>query len=336
MKRSKIESISPRRGVRKPTSEILFFGLLAVLTSAGCVFDWPSPTQPQDATVDSGSDARTDATVDAFCDAGGRTCGVCGLSCGPNATCAHDAGQCVCDPGYQDCNQDPLSDGCESWLSYDSPEWTFYSTLDDVAAVQNPIAGPAGTVVVFTEDDFEAGFIRNGIHIPATITTTHEISIPNDDPAQKVFYTDQGAVRFFYKPNYPHDAEIQTTLLRCYGPNGHSFEITHTAIGSLYIKFEWQNDYLRLEIDKDGYSWWRDEWVVFELRWDSVEENIWSVHLNDTILATAAFPELSEFAGCEIIYVGTLPGTLRAANGVIDEIMFFRRYDYTLETVCPD
>jgi hypothetical protein len=301
----------------------------------GCVFDWPPATKPTDGAVDAGADTdgQADADRDAFCDAGGRTCGVCGLSCGPHATCAHDAGQCVCGLGYQDCNADPWSDGCESWLSFDSAHWTFYSTLDDIAAVQNPVHGPAANPQNLTGADFVTGVIENGVRIDSDSSPLAAIEVPNDIPGQPVFDTAQGAIRFWYQPNYFHDVNHQVPLMRCDG-QGSSFEITHTAEGHLYIKFHRDAGAdISMTLSTSQYSWSPGQWVLIDLRW--TEGDTWSLRLNDAELANLPFGTLEGFAPCGSIYVGAGSGGMHHADGVIDEIMFFHRADYTLETVCP-
>ena len=307
----------------------------ALVTTGGCVFDWPKSDVSSDGDIDAQFDATTvlDGGTDAHCDAGGRSCGVCNLSCGDNSSCEPDAGQCICELGRQDCNGDPWSDGCESWLSYESSHWTFYSTLNDLNAVENPVYGPTATAQDLTGDDFTEGLVENGVRIDADTASMGAIVVPNDVTGQQVFDTAEGAIRFWYQPNYFHDVGLVAPLVRCNG-QGSSFEITHTDASIFYVKFHRDsNDDISLEVGPTLYYWDPGDWILVDVRW--TEGDTWSLRINGEVLADGPLGTLSDFSPCQSVYVGSSSGGMGYASGILDEIMFFRRADYDLEFVCP-
>jgi hypothetical protein len=273
------------------------------------------------------------APADAGCDAGGRSCGVCGLQCGAHAFCEPDAGQCRCALGHQDCNGNLNTDGCEEPLAFQSPDWTFYSTLQDPEALQTPVVGPTARLNGLGTGDFVAGIVGSGLRIDETSPPGSSLEIPNDVTAMRVFDTDRGAIRFWYAPDYFAEEAVVTSLIRCSGAAGESFEITHPSGGGLYVKFQWVGDNVAFSIPHEELGWKPGEWVHVEVFWRAAGS--WGLKYNEELLWSGSFPTLSSFTVCNELYVGNSPGGDRPARGVIDELMFLNSDVYELNTVCP-
>ncbi|MDY0004920.1 MAG: hypothetical protein RBU30_26715 [Polyangia bacterium] len=301
---------------------------------AACTFDWPasvprrdsgaSDATSGDATPPTDAQAPTDASA---CDAGGLECEVCGLNCGENQDC--DAGHCVCSPGYLDCNGEQAQDGCEWEIHYRSQDFSWFSTLDSVGAVEVPDFGHQAAVVVGNVS-FVPALVGAGAQIGAS-TGEDRIEIPCCvDPFFPLIQPTSGVIQFWYRPDYDSTDDYRYAhFLSATGVSQDNFEFSRNDY-DLYFKIESQAEAPGFSISARvlgtapaEYSWSAGEWVLLSVAWCQVgcSPAYLEIRMNGQVLKRTE-NQPKAWSITDDILVGSF-GAGRKLNGTIDELMFF-------------
>ena len=208
---------------------------------------------------------------------------------------------------------------------------TWYSTMNDQDSLINPFWGYPAEIV--GEVEFVAG--RNG-HA-ASLT---DLSWSPDYvalPAYQVIDPKQGAIVFWYQPNYDH---TENTEARFFEADADwcdcEFEFNHDPAGSLYFKIEALKNNAII-VPASDYSWRKGDWVKLEVRWR--ESDFMAVYVNDQQVGFLGRDENNQIHGHlpdftnhylgSVLTIGSA-GSQGKINGVLDDFMIFKSSDYQL------
>lgn len=215
---------------------------------------------------------------------------------------------------------------------YDPNLLTWYSSMDDLSAITNSEwfggASVSGSLV------FAPGKQGNAPVFPPAGASQARISLP----AYQVLNPVEGAITFWYKPNYDSGANYRATFFKSSPTwtDGY-FEFIHLEDGSLYYKIEGlYNNYIT--VPAGAYSWHKGEWVKLAVSWKDGGQM--EVYLNGARIgligkdssgnvAVKAVNLAEHYFGADL-FIGSNGATDIDLNGALDEFMIFKSQNYLM------
>ena len=217
----------------------------------------------------------------------------------------------------------------EDNLNFNSAELTWYSPLDDQESIEKAPWGHSAEVV--GDVSFVAGRNGNAVSFTDLSWSPDYIALP----AYQVINPKQGAVVFWYQPNYDHTENVEARFFEA-DADCCEFEFNHDPAGFLYFKIEaLKNNAIIVPVS--NYSWHKGEWVKLEVRWH--ESDYMAVYVNDQQVGLLGrdntgkiygrLPDFTDHYLGSVLAIGSA-GSRGKINGAMDDFMIFKSADYQL------
>ncbi len=244
-----------------------------------------------------------------------------GDKCNPDCT----------ESGYDGTNRNPVHTFTDVDPIYSSPDFGWYSTLENNDSILNQEAGSGATVIgtpTYESAVNGSGMIidqnNEGVKIPINSTNFDYIS---------------GAIQLAYKPDYASNSgEPNHYIFRADGPTGDSFELKYQNNGLYYKIYDADAD-TQCVISAINIipGWSADQWLKLVATWNQSTSPKMSLKVYDqnsgnllnSWTNTTCTMNFSTAITLTDMYVGTWVGGTYNALGTVDDFMMFLNDTYT-------